>query len=398
MSLASAYNNWIGFAIHLNFISFSLISLYLLFGGQIGWGKTLFISSAIILYSLYANTNTFEAGMQYGWFVILFLIFALFSVVEKKGLYSSLFILAVCIGITEWANYELISISTLQLGGVETHNRLFLVINLILTSIFLYYLSSNFYKSYREKEKTNEFLTKQTQKLLKANKELDKFVYHAAHDIRAPITSMLGLVSLGKEETDLKRIHNFFRLQEKTINQLDSYVEQILSVSKVKHSQNLNEEIDFIELEQNLLDQSQFMFQANEMSINFKHHFKGQFHSNTLTLKTIVNNLLSNSIKYSDASKKERFVDITFKNSERFEGGLTLTVLDNGIGIPTTDISKITNIFFYNKIMNTGTGYGLYIVKEAVDNLHGDIKFESELGSHTLVTIDLPNSKEIINS
>lgn len=386
-----SYNNWIGFVINLDFIAICIISLYLLLNKKVQAGKTVFIIGAILSYFLYANTNTYNSGMQYGWFMILFLIFTSYSVVEKKPLIICLIGLALGIVISEIADYELISTSTLSLGGVKFHNTAFLIANLVLTAIFLFFLSSNFYYSSKEKDKTNEFLTVQTQKLLKANKELDKFVYHAAHDIRAPLTSMLGLIDLGKNEKDLKRINHFFELQEKTIHQLDSYVEQILSVSRVKHNLANAELINFEELEKLLRNQSQFLFRANEMNINFKIEHKGDFFSNKLTLQTIINNLLSNSIKYADKDKKESFVDVVFSNSTKFKNGLKAEVLDNGIGIHNQDIGKITNIFFYNKVMNKGTGYGLYIVKEAVDNLKGDIKFESELGSHTHVTIDLPN-------
>lgn len=394
----NSYNNWIALLISIDFIALCVIALYLLLNGKVVAGKTTFVIAAIISYFLYANTNTFYAGMQYGWFMILFLIFASYSIVEKKPLILCLITLIVSVIICQITNYEMLSISNVTISGVEFHNTWFLYLNLFTTGIFLYFLSANFYYSYREKEKTNEYLTLQSKKLLKANRDLDKFVYHAAHDIRAPITSMLGLISLGKTEDDLERIRNFFKMQEKTILQLDSYVEQILSVSQVKNSIVEPEHINFKELEILLKNQSHFMFKAKEMKINFIFNYKGEFFSNKLTIQTIINNLLSNSIKYADSDKKESFVDVRFSNSNSFKEGLKVEVLDNGIGIHREDISRITDIFFYNKVMNKGTGYGLYIVKEAVDNLGGDINFDSELGSHTNVTIDLPNTKSVLKN
>lgn len=115
---------------------------------------------------------------------------------------------------------------------------------------------------------------------------------------------------------------------------------------------------------------------------------ESQFFSDNYRLSLILNNLISNAIKYSDPQKETSFIQITIKLRP---DKVLLTFKDNGIGIENDYIKKVFNMFFRATEKNEGAGLGLYIVKEAVEKLGGKIDLESQVGNGTLFRIELPN-------
>ena len=115
------------------------------------------------------------------------------------------------------------------------------------------------------------------------------------------------------------------------------------------------------------------------------------FFTDAYRLSVIVNNLVSNAIKYRDGSKDESvlLVNASFSPPE-----LRLTVRDNGIGIPPEYMPRIFEMFFRATERSEGAGLGLYIVKETVEKLRGQIEVESEVGNYTTFTVTLHNLKD----
>ena len=104
-------------------------------------------------------------------------------------------------------------------------------------------------------------------------------------------------------------------------------------------------------------------------------------------MRQIVGNLLTNACKYSPAGTKVRLV------WRRVEGKVLLVeVIDEGIGIPGSDLPRLFETF--HRASNTGTvqgtGLGLAIVKRAVDSLNGDIAVTSTVGAGTCFSVRLP--------
>jgi len=102
----------------------------------------------------------------------------------------------------------------------------------------------------------------------------------------------------------------------------------------------------------------------------------------------ILNNLFSNAIRYHDKHKKNPFVKVhvTIFKSEAF-----VEIEDNGIGIEQTHIGRIFDMFYRASDYSSGSGLGLYIVKEAVKVLKGEIKVSSVLEQGTKFKIRFPN-------
>lgn len=241
------------------------------------------------------------------------------------------------------------------------------------------------------KIKAAQTLQSQNAELKKINKELDSFVYSVSHNLRAPLMSVLGLLDLAKHEShhsNNNALDEYFTMMETSIHKLDETVREILDYSR-NARQNLSiEQINLKRMITDNFEKMQFMPGSKLIKNKIIVDERTPFYSDTYRLSVIMNNLISNSIKYYDENKNESFIKITAhvdkeKASLEFE--------DNGIGIEERYVNKVFDMFFRGTEKNKGAGLGLYIVKEAVEKLGGRIDIESKVGSGTRFKIELPN-------
>jgi signal transduction histidine kinase len=243
-----------------------------------------------------------------------------------------------------------------------------------------------------EQAKINSSLALQAQneELIKINKELDSFVYSVSHNLKAPLMSVLGLLNLAKLE-DQKRglvFNQYFEMMESSIHKLDDTLKEILDYSRNARKELTIEQIDISKIIHDNVERLQYMPGSEAVDKQIEIHENFPFYSDSYRLSVIANNLISNAIKYSDPKKEKRFLRISVvvdkeKASLEFE--------DNGIGIDDVYIEKVFDMFFRATVHNEGAGLGLYIVKETVDKLKGEIQIESHFGKGTRFSIEFPN-------
>lgn len=269
-------------------------------------------------------------------------------------------------------------------AGTREIKGLLIIINItfiliIVCSVSLYYsiMVKRLLTSKKEIEAKNE-------NLLLVNHELDCFVYSASHDLRSPITSLKGLIKITKLEDNIIQIKDYLTLMERSLAKQDQFISDIIDYSKNKRNQVIMEPVSLKELFEEAISQLMHIENANRI-IFTKELLVDQIHSDGLRLKIIISNLLSNAVKYADASKKEMFISIKTSITDGFH---KIEVIDNGIGIREEFKENIFEMYFgTNK--NKGSGLGLYIVKEAVENIKGNISVSSKttIGSKFIVTI-----------
>ena len=237
----------------------------------------------------------------------------------------------------------------------------------------------------------NDELSQKNEELQKANIELDRFVYSASHDLRAPLTSLRGLIQivemiLKPEDEELKEP---LSLMSTTIDKMDVFIRSIFDYSVNTRTKVSAEKINFEELIASIWESLKYMnINSNPKStINIKQ--EGDFFSDKKRLEIILGNLVSNAIKYYDKDKVEHTLNIFVKTDEK---NAHIVVEDNGIGIGKEHIDKIFEMFYRATKLSTGSGMGMYIVKETIDRLHGTIQIDSELNKGTAFTLTIPNS------
>ncbi|MEM9297694.1 MAG: ATP-binding protein [Bacteroidota bacterium] len=245
-----------------------------------------------------------------------------------------------------------------------------------------------FSKDITKRVNVQKQLIKQNQILTKVNKELDSFVYSASHDLKAPLASVLGLISLIRKESDEASKEQYYDMMEKSIVRLDQFIKDIIDYSRNSRVGVQIEEIDLKQLILNSFDDLKYIEGAEqtEKIINIPNDMK--FTSDPTRLKVIVRNILSNAIKYGYKPEGEKKIEIKARKNN---GSLLLSIMDNGPGIPKDQQGKIFDMFYRLHESKSGTGLGLYIVKETVDRLKGNINIKSAPDKGARFEITLPN-------
>ncbi len=224
-------------------------------------------------------------------------------------------------------------------------------------------------------------------KLQKTNDHLDHFIFKTIHDLRAPILSAIGLIDLSSRSGAEER-ERYISLIKSNLQKIDSLIEEVGSFYKNEKLDIVREKIDFHQLFQSEKELLQNLPGVEE--IKFEYDFKGScdLFSDSLRLKSILTNTLSNSIKYSDPFKTNRFIRVSVNVDASW---CRIIIQDNGLGIDEQYLDKIFDIFFRSHLQVPGSGLGLYIVKDTVKRLGGEIGVESKLGEGTSFAIALPN-------
>jgi signal transduction histidine kinase len=226
--------------------------------------------------------------------------------------------------------------------------------------------------------------------LSKRNTELDNFVYSVSHDLRAPIASVLGLINLAKKDSNLAMKDVYLDMIHKSANQQDHFIREILDQSRNSRLEIKREEIFFEPIIEETFNQLKFATSTGqnvERIINVKQEHP--FYSDRWRLKVILNNIISNAIRYRNGKDPVIRVNVAV-NSE----GALVEIEDNGKGIEKEHLGKVCNMFYRATDDGAGSGLGLYIVKETVDKLKGSLKIDSEVGRGTVVQLNIP---EVLN-
>ncbi|HYF69028.1 MAG TPA: MASE1 domain-containing protein [Ohtaekwangia sp.] len=228
-------------------------------------------------------------------------------------------------------------------------------------------------------QRTNEELSKR-------NTELDNFVYSVSHDLRAPIASVLGLINLAKKDTEPNMKNMYLEMINKSALQQDHFIKEILDQSRNSRLELKREEIYFKPLIEETFNQLGFATSTGKsVEKIIKIQQKNAFYSDRWRLKVILNNIISNAIRYRNGRDPVINIDVVVE-----ENTARLVIEDNGKGIDKEHLPNLCKMFYRATDDGAGSGLGLYIVKETMDKLQGKINIESTLGKGTTVSLNIP--------
>ncbi len=240
----------------------------------------------------------------------------------------------------------------------------------------------------REVFKSQNELSLQNDELKKLNTELDSFVYSVSHDLRAPIASSLGLINLMK--LDQSNTDEYFSLIEKSMHHMDSFIQDILEVSRNSRKEVKIDVVDFKKLVNSVIENQKFRPGAEKIKFHIFAENK-TIKTDKNRLFVVLTNLISNAINYSDPNKEIQEVNISYSSNQHQQ---LISVRDNGIGIKKEFLEYLFDIFFRANENKAGSGLGLYIADQTMKKLNGAISVESEHGQYTLFKITFPFLQE----
>ncbi len=236
------------------------------------------------------------------------------------------------------------------------------------------------------RKKAEAKLQRTNQELSKRNSELDNFVYSVSHDLRAPIASVLGLTNLAKKDKDAAMKDTYLDMINTSARQQDHFIRDILDQSRNARLEIKREEIMFEPIIDETFNQLSCVTPTGKMveKIVSVHQDK-PFYSDRWRLKVILNNVISNAIRYRNG--RDPVIKV---NVDVTEKGAQVRIEDNGKGIAREHLKNVYRMFYRATDDGAGSGLGLYIVKEAVDKLNGSITIDSEEGKGTTVQLSIP--------
>lgn len=219
------------------------------------------------------------------------------------------------------------------------------------------------------------------------NSELDNFVYKVSHDLRAPLSSILGLIYLANHDSNEDDLKNYIQIIESRVKQLDGFINDVLSHSKNLKQEVTIESINFSEVVDKCFDELSYLKNAHKVDKQLSISSQ-EFYSDRWRVNEIFRNLISNSIKYLNPEIDNPYVKI---NIEVNDQEAMITLEDNGIGIDDQSLTKVFDMFYRATASSEGSGIGLYIVKNAIEKIGGTIDISSKENAGTKFSIKLPN-------
>jgi len=238
-----------------------------------------------------------------------------------------------------------------------------------------------------DKKLSIEKLQEQNEKIKRINSELDRFLYSVSHELRAPICSGSGLINLLRNINDEKSKNEMLDKLQKSINNLDTLLQNIGLCSEVMREEPVYERIDFKNLFRECVKEAKDASTEIELDISVKG--EGPFYSNTRRLGILLKNLISNGIKFRrPLSNSHVRVTVSYDTWRA-----SITVEDNGCGIKRDQLDRIFNPFYKSHNNEGSYGLGLFIVHQVVENLKGKIEVESKPMSGTTFSITIPNAR-----
>jgi PAS domain S-box-containing protein len=237
-----------------------------------------------------------------------------------------------------------------------------------------------------ELKKVQEAVNRKNEELRKINTELDNFVYSISHDLRSPLLSIKGIVSLITHSSEIdEKTRKYLEMVDGSATRLDGTIQEILEYSRNSRLEIAHEEFDVVNMVKQSYNDLQYSAQGS-MELLLDIQTNPIIYSDKSRVGVLLKNVIGNAIKYRNKDI-ESFVKFKLK---REDGNIIMQIADNGEGIDAQHLDKIFTMFYRGTTSSVGTGLGLYICKEIANKLKGDLKAESTLGEGTTMTITLP--------
>ncbi len=229
--------------------------------------------------------------------------------------------------------------------------------------------------------------------LKKLEKVRSEFVANVSHELKTPLTSIKGFAETlqGGGISDQVTADNFLGIIYEEAERLERLIEDILALSEIesKKFNDLNERFNIKDTIDEVMIILESQYRQKKLDIKFSiEDEQCELNVDRNRFKQMVLNILENAMKYTP---EKGVIEISVS---RMTGGISLSVSDNGMGIPKESLDRIFERFYrVDKARSReigGTGLGLSIVKHIVQSMNGEIHVESEIDKGSKFTIFIP--------
>lgn len=313
-------------------------------------------------------------------YFILILIFMAFKINLQVIIVSSMLLFCFLIIILTTEYFKKKGFYTNLLSNIEVLDKAYLVLETINKPNF--YDGELLYQAVYEINKSmNEFIKTLEKQMLDFKEYIEMWI----HEVKIPIASLTLMAHNHKDKFDKKALEQ--------LKKIENYVEQVLYYVRSENAEHdyLINKVSLDKVISNVALKNKDDLLANKITLKVD-NVNYQVFTDSKWLEFIINQVINNSIKYK-RNISDSYIKITVKDEM---DKTTIIIIDNGIGIPSTDLPKIFEKSFtgYNgRIKTKSTGMGLNICKNLCEKLGHKIYAESELNKYTKIYIVIAKNK-----
>ncbi len=260
---------------------------------------------------------------------------------------------------------------------------------LIIGTVFFTILFILLFREFSQKRKLSKVLEwkvyKRTRELRKANKELNTYIYKSSHDLRTPLTSIKSLLRLLEKEEHNASTKKYLGLIQSCTDQMDDILVNLSRAVDYKKVDIKVEQIDFNKLRYQIVEKELANVEGLQMTWDIQE--TGAFFSDFKLLKVILQQTITNAIAYRKGTHND-YCRVSIHTDHE---GATLSIEDNGVGIPEKVRDKVFDMFVKGTHKSTGAGLGLYLVRIAGEKIKAKVKLDTEENLGSKLTFYLPN-------
>lgn len=283
------------------------------------------------------------------------------------------------------------------LGGNKFNGEINSFLASIKTSTSFYFnLNNRIYNAdvYKTNKKTTIIVLNDVTEKRNAEKMKADFFSNASHELKSPLTAILGYQQLIEQEvvTSREDILDLVSRSEKEAQRMASLINDMLTITRLEDQmQKQIEKFNIIEILSNSIETCKINARQKNITVTAKINGNLIVNAQKIDIQMLFNNILENAVKYN---KEGGTIEIRFNKNKN-----TVTIKDSGIGIKKQNIPHIFERFYRvdNSRVKTnvqGTGLGLSIVKHICQNYNIDISVDSVFGSYTEFKLDFTNLKD----
>lgn len=223
------------------------------------------------------------------------------------------------------------------------------------------------------------------------NKDLEQFSYIVSHNIRSPVTQIMGLVNIiNLNQPDDPMNAEVLKNLYKAASNLDQVIKDLNIIISTRQSlDTLKEKVHLEDLMRQVIQGLESNIAASRAIVQYDFTLQPVLYTVKGYMHSILHNLVSNAIKYRAENRRPHIV----VSADLLGDFCCISVADNGLGIDleNTDTYKIFGLYQRMHTHTEGKGLGLYLVKTQVESLGGTIGVESKLGVGTVFRVMLPS-------
>lgn len=223
---------------------------------------------------------------------------------------------------------------------------------------------------------------------MNANQLVDHFILSCSHDLRAPVSSIKGLVKVAEYFPHHDEIHKCFEKINECTDKMDKLIHSLEEFMVTSHYTPVPTETDCEQFANDILENFQEELVAKNIIVKKEVRVTKPWFIDRYTFSLLLKHLLSNAIAFQDNRKKKKCIAVKISTKKKFT---LLEVSDNGMGIPTEFQQKIFQPFYRASTESTGLGMGLFQVSKLVDKNGARLIFKSIENAGSTFLVLIPN-------